>query len=491
MATDRLDLLLIFPNNRQHAYGDLGRDIAGVIPPVQAGLTAAYLRERGYTVQILDADAREWLPNQIAQHVASLRPRLVIVNTDHVNSGDVTKMAAAGDTARAIHASAPNVPVLFDGVVPTAYPRWMLEDEGADYICQGEPYEPIVQLVAKLKTEGDDARVAPHEIPGIWARYGDDIVPGTPAPMVPHVDNLPMTAWDLMPPQNYRAYHWHCFDRLDRRSPYAALFTNMGCPYGCTFCSVNVVAGRPNFRPHSPDRVMQELELLHNVYHVTNIRFLDNIFTVREDLVEELCDKIIRSGMEFNIWAYARIETVRNLDLLRKMRQAGVHWLCYGIEAAHPRVRAAVAKSSDPDQINRALDLTREAGIWILGNFIFGLPEDDRESMQMTLDFAKDFNFEWINFYCAMAYPGTKLYDEVKAAGGALPNTWSGYGQLSPDAQPLPTHYLSAKEILAFRDAAFIEYNSNPRYLAMLEKTFGPAAPAYVKRILEHKLVRH
>ena len=193
MADDRLDLLLIFPNNRQHAYGDLGRDIAGVIPPVQAGLTAAYLRERGYTVQILDADAREWLPNQIAQHVASLRPRLVIVNTDHVNSGDVTKMAAAGDTARAIHASAPNVPVLFDGVVPTAYPRWMLEDEGADYICQGEPYEPIVQLVAKLKTEGDGARVAPHEIPGIWARYGDDIVPGTPAPMVPHVDNLPMT----------------------------------------------------------------------------------------------------------------------------------------------------------------------------------------------------------------------------------------------------------------------------------------------------------
>ena len=39
---DVLDLLLIFPNNRARAYGELGVDIAGVIPPVQSGLTAAW-----------------------------------------------------------------------------------------------------------------------------------------------------------------------------------------------------------------------------------------------------------------------------------------------------------------------------------------------------------------------------------------------------------------------------------------------------------------
>lgn len=489
--SERLDLLLVFPNNRKRAYGELGVDIAGIIPPVQSGMTAAYLRERGYTVKILDADALEWLPDRVAREVAELQPRLVMVSTDHVNSGDVTKMAAAGETARAIHAGAPGVPVLMDGVVPTAYPTWMLQDEGADYVCQGEPYEPIVKLVEKLKTEGDGARVADREIPGIWARYGDEIVASTRAPMFHNVDNLPMTAWDLMPPQNYRAYHWHCFHRLEQRSPYACLFTNLGCPYGCTFCSVNVVAGGPNFRTHSTDYVMKELEVLKKVYNVTNVRFLDNVFTIREDLVDELCDKIIASGMEFNIYVYSRVECVRSLELLKKMHKAGIRWICYGIEAAHERVRAAVDKPSNPEVITRALEWTREAGIWILGNFIFGLPEDDLESMQMTLDMAKDFNFEWTNFYCAMAYPGTKLYDEVKAAGGDLPKEWSGYGQLSPDAQPLATSYLTSKEILAFRDQAFIEYNSNPRYLNMLEKTFGREARDYVLRILEHKLVRN
>lgn len=488
--SDVLDLLLVFPNNRLRAYGTLAAEVVAITPPVQSGLTAAYVRERGYAVRILDADAREWLPERVGQEVAALRPRLVMVSTDHVNSGDVTKMAAATETVRAIHAAAPGVPVLLEGVVPSAYPKWMLQDEGADYVCQGEPYEPIVQLLAKLKQDGPGARVATREIPGIWARYGDDLVQSFRAPMFHEVDKLPMTAWDLMPPSDYRAHHWHCFDRLDRRSPYASVFTNLGCPYGCSFCSVNVVAGGPNFRTHSPEYVMKELTLLNKQYGVSNIRLLDNVFTIRLDLVEELCDRIIAADLGLNFWAYARVESVRNPDILKKMRKAGVRWLAYGIEAAHERVRAAVDKPSNPQIIEQAIEWTKEAGIWIVGNFIFGLPEDDLESMRMSLDMAKRFNVEWANFYCAMAYPGTKLYDQVKAAGVELPKDWGAYGQYSANAQPLATKYVTSKEIVAFRDAAFREYYENPVYLNMLEKTFGRDARDFVGRILAHDLKR-
>jgi anaerobic magnesium-protoporphyrin IX monomethyl ester cyclase len=486
---DNLDLLLVFPNNRIRAYGSLASEVVGISPPVQSGMTAAYVRERGHSVRILDADALAWLPDQVGREVAAIRPRLVMLSTDHVNSGDVTKMAAATETVKAIHAAAPGVPVLLDGVVPTAYPRWMLEDEGADYVCQGEPYEPIVKLLEKLK-EAPDARLSKGEIVGIWARYGDDIVESVRAPLFHEVDKLPMTAWDLMPPSNYRAHHWHCFDRLDQRSPYASVFTNLGCPYGCSFCSVNVVAGGPNFRTHSPEYVMKELTLLNKKYGVTNIRLLDNVFTIRLDLVEELCDRIIAADLNLNFWAYARVESVRNPDILKKMRKAGVRWLAYGIEAAHERVRAAVGKPSNPEIIEQAVEWTKEAGIWIVGNFIFGLPEDDRESMQMSLDMAKRFNFEWANFYCAMAYPGTKLYDEVGAQGIELPKDWGAYGQYSANSQPLATKYLTSKEIVKFRDAAFLEYFENPRYLNMLENTFGSDARDFVRRILTHQMKR-
>lgn len=488
--SEKVDLLLVFPNNRVRAYGSLAAEVAGVTPPVQSGITAAYVRERGFTARILDADALGWLPDQVGHEVAAVQPRLVMLSTDHVNSGDVTKMAAASETIRAIHAQAPGVPVLLDGVVPTAYPEWMLTDERADYVCQGEPYDPIVQLLTKLKNQGPGCHLATNEITGIWARYGDKIITGKHAPMFQNVDNLPMTAWDLMPPSNYRAHHWHCFDRLNQRSPYASVFTNLGCPYGCSFCSVNVVAGGSNFRAHSPEYVMKELLLLNKQYGVTNIRLLDNVFTVRLDLVEELCDRIIEADLNLNMWAYARVESIRNPDILRKMHRAGIRWLAYGIEAAHERVRAAVDKPSNPKIIEQAIEWTKEAGIWIVGNFIFGLPEDDAESIQMTLDMAKRFNFEWANFYCAMAYPGTRLFDEVRASGGELPRDWGAYGQYSANSQPLPTRYLTSKEIVKFRDSAFRDYFESSRYQNMIEQKFGSEARNFVRRILEINIKR-
>ncbi|MGD9613234.1 MAG: B12-binding domain-containing radical SAM protein, partial [Kiritimatiellia bacterium] len=70
--SDVLDLLLVFPNNRLRAYGTLAAEVVAITPPVQSGLTAAYVRERGYAVRILDADAREWLPARVGQEVAAL-----------------------------------------------------------------------------------------------------------------------------------------------------------------------------------------------------------------------------------------------------------------------------------------------------------------------------------------------------------------------------------------------------------------------------------
>ena len=135
--------------------------------------------------------------------------------------------------------------------------------------------------------------------------------------------------------------------------------------------------------------------------------------------------------------------------------------------------------------IDRAVEWTRQAGIYIAGNFIFGLPEDDLETMQESLDMAKQYNFEWANFYCAMAYPGTELYKYALQEGLPVPESWSGFGQYSADALPLPSKYISAPEILRFRDEAFIDYFTHPPYLRLMEKTFGTDAVDFVKGIVK------
>lgn len=488
--TQRLDLLIVFPNNRLRSYGNLATDVAAITPPVQAGLTAAYVREKGHAVSLLDADADNLGPAETARAIQSSNPRFAMVCTDHVNSGDVTKMAAASDLLKALRAQGSTVPIMLEGVVPTAYPEQMLVDEGADFVCAGEAFVPIIQFLEHIKAHGA-ARLEDNQIAGLWARYGDHIVRSVRAPMYRKVDEWPMTAWDLIQPSRYRAHIWHCFDDLSKRTPYACIATNYGCPYGCTFCSVNVVAGGSNFRARSPERVLDEIDYLVREHGVRTIRILDNVFTIRLEIVEQICDMIIDRGYDLNMWAYARVESIKNIDILHKMKRAGVNWLAYGIEAASERVRIAVDKGSNERIIHQALHWTQEAGINIVGNFIFGLPEDDMETMQMSFDMAKEYNFEWANFYCAMAYPGTALHKQALADGIHLPDTWSGYGQYSPDAWPMATKYVKPHEILRFRDEAFREYYSQPRYLKMIERKFGSEVVACIKQICEIRIHRN
>ncbi|MGH8164119.1 MAG: hypothetical protein ACREP1_07285, partial [Rhodanobacteraceae bacterium] len=168
----------------------------------------------------------------------------------------------------------------------------------------------------------------------------------------------------------------------------------------------------------------------------------------------------------------------------------GFRWLAFGIESASDRVRDDVDKRFGQEQIFTTLAKVRAAGIHVIGNYIFGLPDDDRESMQATLDLALELNCEFANFYTTMAYPGSPLYSQALAAGWRLPESWSGYSQHAIDAQPLPTRRLSAEKVLAFRDAAFDRYFADPRYLELMRRTFGEPAAAEIGEMTGHRLAR-
>ena len=161
-----------------------------------------------------------------------------------------------------------------------------------------------------------------------------------------------------------------------------------------------------------------------------------------------------------------------------------------GIEAASERVRDDVDKGFGDELVFSTLEKTRAAGISVIGNYIFGLPEDDHETMQKTLDLALGLNCEFANFYCAMAYPGSALYERAREERWPLPERWSGYSQHSVDCLPLPTRHLSASEVLRFRDDAFHSYFESPRYLEMVRARFGPATVREIQAMTAHRLER-
>ena len=89
-----------------------------------------------------------------------------------------------------------------------------------------------------------------------------------------------------------------------------------------------------------------------------------------------------------------------------------------------------------------------------------------------------------------MAYPGSQLYEDALREGIKLPETWQGYSQYSEDTLPLPTKYLSAADVLRFRDNAFKEYYRNPKYIEMIREKFGPKVVEHIEEMLKHGIQR-
>ena len=235
---------------------------------------------------------------------------------------------------------------------------------------------------------------------------------------------------------------------------------------------------------------MSQLDTLVNDYGVRNVKITDELFVLNRHHVDEICEHIIERGYDLNIWAYARIDTVKNGNL-EKLKKAGFNWLAFGIEAGNEEVRQDINKSFGQSLVFETIDLVRDAGIYVIANFIFGLPSDNLKSMNATLDMALELNCEFANLYSAMAYPGSQLYLEALREGWPLPENWTGYSQHSIDTLPLPTRYISGSEVLKFRDYAFETYFSNPKYLDMITNKFGLETAKHVRDMASHKLIRN
>lgn len=469
-------------------YGKLGSSLSGIEPPLWCALIAAFMRQQGYSVKIIDAEAEDWSPDQTAGKIAEYNPLLagIIVLGSNPSVSSTPKMTAAGELATVLKKKAPHVKIIFGGLHPSALPERTLREEEVDFVCQGEGFYTILQLLEALRSDGEPSS---YKIPGLWYTQSGEVVSNPLAPLV-NPDELPFAAWDLLPMGKYRAHNWHCFNDITQREPYAVIYTSLGCPFNCTYCNIHALYnGKPGIRYRSPEKVVEEIDSLVKSYEIKNLKIIDELFALRQDRVMRICDLIIQGGYDLNMWAYARVDTVSE-RMLKKMKQAGINWLCFGFESASDIVRKGVGKKTGQDTIRKAVEMTRAAGIYVLANFIFGLPDDDLESMQRTLDMAKEFNFEYVNLYVTMAYPGSQLYEDAIKQGIRLPEKWHGYGQYAEETLPMPTKYLSAVDILCFRDNAFREYFSSPRYIEMVRQKFGPRVIVHIEEMLKHEIHR-
>lgn len=481
-----VDIVLIKPGSQNALYGELSDfELTAIEPPLWVALLAGFFRNAGFSVLVMDAEALNWSYEETALNVIAADPLVAAVMVSGSNpSASTMNMTGAGRIISMIRQGNPYIKTLLAGLHPSALPEKTMREEDADFVCQGEGFYTIPALIDALKAGQDSFSIA-----GLWYRKEEKIIHNPRPNLMESLESLQMPAWDLLPMNTYRAHNWHCFGRMDMRQPYGVLYTSLGCPFHCSFCCINSLFGKHRIRYRPIEAVIQEIDVLVHRYGIRNIKIIDEMFAFNEKRVVDLCDRIIERGYDLNMWAYARVNTVTP-KMLAKMKQAGINWVAYGFESGSRRVIDDITKGYALDMVGKVVEMTCSEGMHICANFIFGLPEDDYDSMHETYKLMQDINAEWSNIYCAMAYPGSKLYDMAVENNWLLPNSWQNYSQYAYETLPLPTRYLTGGQVLAFRDYAFNAYYNNPRYLDKIIKIFGYQTAREIIEMAEKKLVR-
>ncbi len=505
----QLDLLLINPSSRGVYQEEQEKaDYPALEPPYLAALIAEFIRNRGYAVNILDANVLGLTTEQTAKQIEDINPILThIVVHGNQPSASSQLMDWVINLGRKTKESNSNTKILLTGTHPAALPRLTLEEKSFDFVGRGEGFSTPLGLLQKTSFS---------KIHGLWYKENEKILRGLPEKLMSSEElskNLPKAAWDLLPMKKYRAHDWHCLEHLDERQPYAAIYTSFGCLFNCNFCCINSPFDEEGTLPHrirlrNFEKVADEIEYLVKEHNIKNLKIVDEMFVLNKKHYLGLSNELIKRdlGKNLNIWAYARIDTIKE-DYLSTLKKAGINWLALGIESGSDHVRNGVEKGGrfDYRKIKENVKKVQENGIHVVGNFIFGLPDDNLQSMQETLDLALDLNCERPNFYSTMAYPGSELHRLAQKTSSLFreklssPNSqegmlqvpkdwdinrallpedmggpgWIGYSQHAYECWPLPTKYLHPEQVLAFRDKTLSKAFQNPGYKIMLTKKFG------------------
>ncbi len=491
-----LDILFIHPNAAHKIYQELSETYSAIEPPIWAGMLTSHCLKRGFAADIIDCEALQLEDAQAVEQISSLNPRVAcFVVYGQQPSASSQNMEGAVSLAEGLKKARPDIKILFVGGHIAALPREVMERHAfIDMVCQNEGVYTISTL---LKTNLKDQL---GEVNGLGYRDNGHIVLNKPSAIVAKEDlhrEMPGIVWDKLPMGKYRTALWHALPNSSQRLPFAALYTSLGCPMKCSFCMINIINRQENeysdgsavFRYWEPDFIIQEFDRLAQM-GIKNIKIADELFVLNANHFMRLCELIISRGYNFNIWCYSRIDTVKE-KFLETLKKAGVNYLALGIESGNTNVRRDVTKGKFEDvDIRGIVKKIRDHGINVAANYIFGLPEDNHETMQSTLDLALELNTEMANFYSAMAYPGSPLYGVAKKEGWKLPDSYAGFSQHSYYTQPLPTKYLSAQQVLTFRDKAWMTYHTNSRFLDLLKGKFGQVAVDETLKSTKIKLKR-
>lgn len=333
--------------------------------------------------------------------IREIQPDLVGITSTTPAFGNVIKITEI------IKRISPETFIVMGGPNASVIPELALEvAPSIDVVCVGEGEETILELAEFIQDRTNPLK----SIKGIAYREDGRIVSTALRPRIENLDDLPFPARHLLGPLNRYYFVGHCYQRL----PVTSMITSRGCSHHCDFCTQGVFGYR--YRAQRPERVVSEMEHLVKDYKIKSIMTVDDTFTADRDRLIGICDLILRKKLKVAWLCYAGIQEM-DKEMLVMMKKAGCFQLYYGIESGSQRILDRMNKEITLEQIRRVVKETRDAGLEVRGQFMFGYPSETREDIEDTIALSCELNIDYAEFGVTVPLPGTKLYEWAKSRG--------------------------------------------------------------------------
>ncbi|MHB8858997.1 MAG: B12-binding domain-containing radical SAM protein [Thermoleophilia bacterium] len=373
--------------------------------PLQA--LAAPLKAAGVQVELVDGRViHPHLPRVLSAARGSLYVGLSVMTGWQIHD--------AVNISRAVKDAYPDIPVVWGGYHASMLPEETLSESYIDYVIRGQGQLSATQLAQRLL-----AGESLEGIPGLcYKRDGKPVITGHPK--LVDIDQFPSTPYDILDMEKYMV--------PDLGSRTMKYFSSQGCPFGCGFCAETAMYGR-GWVGFSPERVVDDLEILARDYGVNAIDFADTNFFVSKKRVRAICEGIIERGIDLK-WA-ADVRTKQFIDFPAELRQlvydAGCRRLLLGAESGSQKALESIGKQTTVDDTLHVSRICNDLGIIARFTTMFGFPGEPEKDIEATLRMIEGIkaineDFEVHGFFFA-PYPGAPMYQEALRLGFRPPQS--------------------------------------------------------------------
>ena len=372
-------------------------------PPLALLSLAAFLRDQSHHVcEIMDAQLDHLSNEDMENQIREFAPDVVGITCFTVQLVDVMHSIRAARAAGVQY-------VVLGGPHINDFPKESLALEGVDAVVKGEGQQPLLELL-KVWEGGDVAK----GIKGVIA-HPEDPIPEEDVYFSNDLDTYPIIDRTLV---DYTRY----YDVMGEGGIFTSIVTSRGCPYRCTFCNTP----RHRYRVQSPERVCEEIEACIRL-GIKEVYFVDDTFNITNQRVHDLCDEIIRRGLEFSWTVRFRVKGV-DRPLLLKMKEAGCARIQLGVEQGTEEGLLRLKKDVTSREIESAFALCREVGINTVAYFMIGTPvERSRQDVLDTIEYSIRLKPDFVMYNIMTPFPGTTLYDEGVRDGVLELEPWTNF----------------------------------------------------------------